>query len=173
VDQFLVVASLAALQLHKEAKELVKFQQHQDSSPVLSSTSRDPVTAGNNTGHQAAESGDTLAVLSNIRVRVIVSSTIAAGIAGLSVLITVRSLHLSKFAEEAFFYIYCAAAGALMGFAFGTFLAEVAVAQVFRTLNHEEADIVVVNTNAAELRRKGGKIHATRKAPRTTRRDGR
>jgi hypothetical protein len=108
------------------------------------------VTAGNNTGRQAGESKNTLALLSHfIRARVARFSTVAAGIVALLVSTTVSWLCVFEYDEGAFFPIYCAVAGTLVGAGVGTLVADWAVADFFGTLNRDKIAIVA-NANTAK-----------------------
>jgi hypothetical protein len=119
--QFAVYGFLAALQLHKEAK-----------------------SASNNTERQAGESSDTLAVLSNfILGRVNISDTIAAGIAGLSVLTTAHMMCV--FEEGAvFLFLHCAiaTAGTLVGVVGGTLVGKLDDADFVHTMKNFNADFI-------------------------------
>jgi uncharacterized membrane protein len=141
-----VAAFLAALRLDEKTKDVfVKLKEYEDSSPVWFFASRVPVTPGNNTGRQAGESEDTLALLSDfIRFRVATCSTITAG-ASLLVSTTVTWLCVSG----AFFSFYCANAGIFVGFVVGAVVARWVVANLFSTLNRDKAAIVA-NANAAK-----------------------
>jgi MFS family permease len=167
-----VAAFLTVLRLDEKTKDVfVKLKEYEDSLPALwFFVSRVPVTAGNNTGHQAGESEDTLELLSNfIRFRVATCSTIAIGIASLLVSTTVTWLCVSEFDEGDFFSFYCATAGIFVGFVVGALVARWAVANFFSTFRRYTAP-TVANANAAkrakDARRKDdrcGRIFLARK----------
>jgi hypothetical protein len=146
--QSAVVAFLAALQLHEEAKEeFVKFKDFEYSLLTMFFASRVPVTTDSNTEHKAGGPEDTLAMLSNfILVRAAIGSTIAAGIAGLQLSIAACCCHVFKLDEKALLLLMFSAC---VGERVGSSVGELAVADFLVTLKLYKGT-VFTNANATK-----------------------